>query len=125
MARLTLFFRPLPRRWAQRIIASAPRRFATATTSPLKGTAPIQPRHDSYIKIVEVGARDGLQNEKKAIPLPVKLDLIERLAKTGLSSIEAGAFVSPKWVPQVRPTPHPLCPQQRQDTDTDCRRPSR
>lgn len=118
MARLTLFSRPLPHRWAQRIIAGTPRRFATATTSPPDGTAPSQPRRDNYIKIVEVGARDGLQNENKAIPLPVKLDLIERLAKTGLSSIEAGAFVSPKWVPQVRPTPHPLYPQQRGHTLT-------
>ncbi|KAK1829304.1 3-hydroxy-3-isohexenylglutaryl-coa/hydroxy-methylglutaryl-CoA lyase [Podospora conica] len=107
MARLTLFSRHIPRCWAQRAtaaptrtIAGAPRRFATATTSPPDGSAP-EPRRDNYIKIVEVGARDGLQNEKKAIPLPVKLDLIERLAKTGLSSIEAGAFVSPKWVPQM------------------------
>jgi hydroxymethylglutaryl-CoA lyase len=49
-----------------------------------------------------VGARDGLQNEKKAISLATKIELIERLAKTGLTSIEAGSFVAPKWVPQVR-----------------------
>ena len=53
------------------------------------------------MKIVEVGPRDGLQNEKKSIPLATKIELIERLAKTGLQVIEAGAFVSPKWVPQV------------------------
>lgn len=53
------------------------------------------------MKIVEVGPRDGLQNEKKSIPLATKIELIERLAKTGLQTIEAGAFVSPKWVPQV------------------------
>ena len=111
MARLALFSRNIPRCWAQRATAAhittgAARHYATASTTP--EDAPPQTRHDNYIKIVEVGARDGLQNEKKSIPLPVKLDLIERLAKTGLSSIEAGAFVSPKWVPQVRQTPHLL-----------------
>lgn len=53
------------------------------------------------VKIVEVGPRDGLQNEKKDISLATKIELIERLARTGLSTIEAGSFVSPKWVPQV------------------------
>jgi hydroxymethylglutaryl-CoA lyase len=53
------------------------------------------------VKIVEVGPRDGLQNEKKTIPLSTKIELIERLAKTGLKDIEAGSFVAPKWVPQV------------------------
>lgn len=48
-----------------------------------------------------MGPRDGLQNEKLAIPLATKIELIERLAKTGLTTIEAGSFVSPKWVPQV------------------------
>ncbi|KAK0730868.1 hypothetical protein B0H67DRAFT_639317 [Lasiosphaeris hirsuta] len=54
---------------------------------------------DSTPFIVEVGPRDGLQNEK-TIPLATKIELIERLAKAGLTTIEAGAFVSPKWVPQ-------------------------
>ncbi len=53
------------------------------------------------IKLVEVGARDGLQNEKDIVPSAVKIDLIDRLSDTGLSMIEAGAFVSPKWVPQM------------------------
>jgi hydroxymethylglutaryl-CoA lyase len=53
------------------------------------------------VRIVEVGPRDGLQNEKKTISVATKLDLIRRLAKTGLRDIEAGSFVSPKWVPQV------------------------
>lgn len=53
------------------------------------------------VKIVEVGARDGLQNEKKLIPLDVKLELINRLVGAGITYIEAGAFVSPKWVPQM------------------------
>lgn len=54
-----------------------------------------------HVTIVEVGARDGLQNEKQTVPLPVKVELIERLADAGLKTIEAGAFVSPKWVPQM------------------------
>ncbi|WP_249605449.1 hydroxymethylglutaryl-CoA lyase [Chromobacterium sp. IRSSSOUMB001] len=53
------------------------------------------------MKIVEVGPRDGLQNEKQALSTAVKLELIRRLAASGLRSIEAGAFVSPKWVPQM------------------------
>lgn len=61
-----------------------------------------QASSDNRVKIVEVGPRDGLQNEKKAIPLATKIELIERLAKTGLTTIEAGSFVAPKWVPQVR-----------------------
>jgi hydroxymethylglutaryl-CoA lyase len=57
--------------------------------------------HSDRVRIVEVGPRDGLQNEKKIIPLATKIELIERLAKTGLAEIEAGSFVAPKWVPQV------------------------
>jgi hypothetical protein len=59
-------------------------------------------RSNNNIEIVEVGPRDGLQNEKQAIPVATKIELVERLVKTGLSVIEAGSFVSPKWVPQVR-----------------------
>ncbi|WP_119680183.1 hydroxymethylglutaryl-CoA lyase [Indioceanicola profundi] len=55
----------------------------------------------AFIRIVEVGPRDGLQNESRAIALDTKVELIDRLAATGLKSIEAGAFVSPKWVPQM------------------------
>lgn len=54
-----------------------------------------------HVRIVEVGARDGLQNEKKSIPLETKLQLIEKLSKTGVTTIEAGSFVPAKWVPQV------------------------
>ncbi|HEY7242085.1 MAG TPA: hydroxymethylglutaryl-CoA lyase [Burkholderiales bacterium] len=53
------------------------------------------------VKIVEVGPRDGLQNEPREVPTEVKLELIERLAAAGLASVEATAFVSPKWVPQM------------------------
>ncbi|KAL1807960.1 hypothetical protein ACET3Z_024950 [Daucus carota] len=54
-----------------------------------------------YVKIVEVGPRDGLQNEKIVVPTAVKVELIRRLVSTGLSVIEATSFVSPKWVPQL------------------------
>ena len=53
------------------------------------------------VRIIEVAARDGLQNEKKTIPLATKIELIRRLAQTGVRDIEAGSFVAPKWVPQV------------------------
>jgi len=55
----------------------------------------------SRVRIVEVGPRDGLQNEKQVISTAAKLELIRRLAATGLRDIEATAFVSPKWVPQM------------------------
>ena len=53
------------------------------------------------VRIVEVGPRDGLQNEKMEVPTKMKLELIERLADAGLPAVEATAFVSPKWVPQM------------------------
>ncbi len=53
------------------------------------------------VRIVEVGPRDGLQNEKTLIPASAKIELIDRLSATGLRSIEATSFVSPKWVPQL------------------------
>ena len=55
----------------------------------------------SKVKIVEVGPRDGLQNEKQIISTQVKIELINRLTDTGLSVVESGSFVSPKWVPQM------------------------
>jgi hydroxymethylglutaryl-CoA lyase len=54
-----------------------------------------------HVRIVEVGARDGLQNEKTLLPTAVKIALIDRLSATGLKTIEATSFVSPKWVPQL------------------------
>ncbi len=55
----------------------------------------------SRVRIVEVGPRDGLQNEKTAVDVQTKIALINQLAEAGLSYIEAGSFVSPKWVPQM------------------------
>ena len=70
--------------------AAAWRSYATVTSGP------------NYVNIVEVGPRDGLQNEKSIIPPEVKVDLINRLGRAGMKIVEAGSFVSPKWVPQVR-----------------------
>ncbi|XP_061397196.1 hydroxymethylglutaryl-CoA lyase, mitochondrial [Musca vetustissima] len=53
------------------------------------------------VRIVEVGPRDGLQNEPKILPTDVKISLIDQLSETGLQTIEATSFVSPKWVPQM------------------------
>lgn len=60
------------------------------------------------VKIVEVGPRDGLQNENAVISPAVKAELIDRLAAVGLTAVEAGSFVSPKWVPQVRAPALPI-----------------
>jgi len=54
-----------------------------------------------FVRIVEVGPRDGLQNEPGTVPTDVKVELIERLADAGLPAVEATAFVSPKWIPQM------------------------
>ena len=54
-----------------------------------------------FVKVVEVGPRDGLQNEKQRVPAPTKIALIQRLADAGLPVVEATSFVSPKWVPQM------------------------
>ena len=58
----------------------------------------------SHVTMVEVGPRDGLQNEPKNVPVETRVQLIEMLADAGLSHIEAGSFVSPKWVPQMADT---------------------
>lgn len=55
----------------------------------------------SFVRIVEVGPRDGLQNEKTILSTTDKIDLINKLSQTGLKTIEVTSFVSPKWVPQV------------------------
>uniref|UniRef100_A0A8I5ZVC0 hydroxymethylglutaryl-CoA lyase n=1 Tax=Rattus norvegicus TaxID=10116 RepID=A0A8I5ZVC0_RAT len=54
-----------------------------------------------YVKIVEVGPRDGLQNEKVIVPTDIKIEFINQLSQTGLSVIEVTSFVSSRWVPQV------------------------
>lgn len=67
------------------------------------------------VRIVEVGARDGLQNEKVIVPTAVKIEFIDALADAGLRTIEAGAFVSPRWVPQMADTSDVLSGLQRRE----------
>ncbi|RAL17756.1 CLN3-domain-containing protein [Aspergillus homomorphus CBS 101889] len=86
-------FKPRMRLFSVLRSAPAARRFATEARLT-----------SDHVRIVEVGPRDGLQNEKKAIPLETKLQLISKLAKTGLTTIEAGSFVPAKWVPQMAST---------------------
>ena len=57
--------------------------------------------HPTRVKIVEVGPRDGLQNEKEFVPTEVKIELCDRLSAAGFPNVEAASFVSPKWVPQM------------------------
>ena len=57
--------------------------------------------YPSKVKIVDVGPRDGLQNEKSMVPAAVKIELVHRLQSAGLKEIEVTSFVSPKWVPQM------------------------
>ncbi|OAD59883.1 Hydroxymethylglutaryl-CoA lyase, mitochondrial [Eufriesea mexicana] len=55
----------------------------------------------NFVKIVEVGPRDGLQNEKNIVPTEVKVKFINKLSESGLKTIEVTSFVSPKWIPQL------------------------
>ena len=57
--------------------------------------------YPAAVRIVEVGPRDGLQNEKTIVPAATKIALVDRLSQTGLATIEATSFVSPRWVPQL------------------------
>jgi hypothetical protein len=56
------------------------------------------------VRMVEVGPRDGLQNEAQVLPAATKVALIEQLVDAGLTVVEAGSFVSPKWIPQMADT---------------------
>ncbi|CAF0989898.1 unnamed protein product [Adineta steineri] len=56
---------------------------------------------NNFVRIFEVGPRDGLQNEKVQVPTSIKVDFVNRLSRTGLKCIEVTSFVSPKWVPQM------------------------
>ncbi|KAJ2162584.1 hypothetical protein GGF46_000587 [Coemansia sp. RSA 552] len=81
-------------RWARSFGTAVVAAKSVDTAAPKGTLAP-------FVKIVEVGPRDGLQNEKQVIPTSVKVSLIERLADCGLTVVEATSFVSPKWVPQM------------------------
>jgi hydroxymethylglutaryl-CoA lyase len=67
------------------------------------------------VKLVEVGPRDGLQNEPETVPTEIKIELIDRLSLSGLRVVEAGSFVSPKWVPQMADTASVLAKINRRD----------
>lgn len=58
-------------------------------------------KYPGEVSIVEVGPRDGLQNEKQYIPTEKKIEFVNKLSQTGLKRIEVTSFVSPKWVPQL------------------------
>ena len=66
------------------------------------------------VKLVEVGPRDGLQNEKQPVPAAVKIELVHRLQDAGLREIEVTSFVSPKWVPQMADNAEVMAGIQRQ-----------
>ena len=55
----------------------------------------------AHVKLVDVGPRDGLQNEKQPVPAAIKIELVHRLQEAGLKNIEVTSFVSPKWIPQM------------------------
>jgi hydroxymethylglutaryl-CoA lyase len=82
----------LSKNLSQRQVRRFRRTFATESTA------------SKLVNIVEVGPRDGLQNEKGVIPVDVKVELINRLSRAGAQNIETGSFVSPKWVPQASAT---------------------
>ncbi len=69
----------------------------------------------SFVRVVEVGARDGLQNEPTTVPTEVKVRFIEMLADASLPMVEATAFVSPKWVPQLADAEHVLSQLRRRE----------
>jgi hydroxymethylglutaryl-CoA lyase len=89
---------------ATRVLRPATSGFAQRAASTLKLSSTSPTTVPKFVRIVEVGPRDGLQNEKSVVTASTKLALIDKLYKAGLRSIEAGAFVSPKWVPQMADT---------------------
>lgn len=79
----------------QSTLSTSTRCFASLASTPF-------PTSKQRVKIIEVSPRDGLQNEKTPLTYTTKVELIRRLGEAGANCIESGAFVSPKWVPQVR-----------------------
>lgn len=66
---------------------------------------PMSSKLPTHVKLIEVGPRDGLQNEAQTIPAEIKIALVDRLSAAGFSNIEAASFVSPRWVPQMATSP--------------------
>ncbi|MBK6868221.1 MAG: hydroxymethylglutaryl-CoA lyase [Burkholderiales bacterium] len=71
-------------------------------------------RLPTHVRIIDVGPRDGLQNEKQPVPAAVKIELVQRLQEAGLKEIEVTSFVSPKWVPQMADAAEVMAGMQRQ-----------
>ncbi len=74
--------------------------------------------YPATVRVFEVGARDGLQNEKQQVPTAIKVELIERLVDAGVKAIETGSYVSPKWVPQMADTADVMAQLKRKDDVT-------
>ncbi|HLJ63194.1 MAG TPA: hydroxymethylglutaryl-CoA lyase, partial [Stellaceae bacterium] len=70
-------------------------------------------RLPAEVRMVEVGPRDGLQNEARTVPTATRVALIERLVEAGLTVVESGSFVSPKWIPQMADTAEVLAAVRR------------
>ena len=70
--------------------------------------------YPQFVKLIDVGPRDGLQNEKQPVPAAVKVELVHRLQAAGLTEIEVTSFVSPKWVPQMADNAEVMAGIQRQ-----------
>lgn len=96
-----------PRRTSSLRTFTSPSSFFSSSSGPLTSPSPSPPsppagsESPDFVKIVEVGPRDGLQNERLPVPTQIKVELIDRLSASGLSVVEATSFVSPAWVPQM------------------------
>jgi hypothetical protein len=80
----------------------------TVESLDLYSLAMLLPAEPDAVRLVEVGPRDGLQNITQVVPTDLKVELIQRLASTGLTTIETTSFVSPKWIPQLADGPNVL-----------------
>ncbi|KIM92424.1 hypothetical protein PILCRDRAFT_810478 [Piloderma croceum F 1598] len=100
-------------RLASSILRYSPRTSARCDTTLLQPRTFATASSNIPINIVEVGPRDGLQNEKGIVPVEVKVELVNRLARAGMKFIEAGSFVSPKWVPQMAGTAEVISQMER------------
>ncbi|ETI53046.1 hypothetical protein, variant [Phytophthora nicotianae P10297] len=91
----------VPRPRGRRVLAAVSKRLSTRAMGSATPATASASGYPSFVKIVEVGPRDGLQNEKTNVSTDDKVKFINLLSETGLSAIEATSFVSPKWVPQM------------------------
>ena len=85
-----------------------------ASSHSVSAQTPHRTTRPTEVIITEVGPRDGLQNEKDFVPNEVKIDLVNHLSAAGFQNVEAAAFVSPKWVPQMADNAEVMAGIQRQ-----------